>query len=478
MASHEFHHGSRVFQSGEEAVLARFRDTSTVGILAAIDPADLPAGKSFNTPFQILKPGAAAYLPDAVKDHIDSTYDQTLTTVIIVLIDEGTTHAELMANAVGDFTQKTGIHAFKKCASMGLKIPKLLCAPGGLTTAAAADGVATCAVTAAGANYSLNTTATVAGDTGQGAVLKPVIGTGGVIDAIVVQKPGYGYTGALVVTITDPDGSGAGATADATIGQVLNPVIAEAQGVADDLKAMFYADGPDGTNEQAVQARRLIGHKRIAFSDPRVLKSVDGVPYPKSSSAVFAGLQAKMDREKGTVYAGSNIVINGIQGVNRPVSYGEEANFLNENQVNTIINRGDGFRGWGVWTCASESIWQFIPVVRVSDLVNETIEEAFMEFVGRPQTRAQIDLMVMSGANALTRLENEKYLLPGSKFWLADENTPDEGALGIIKFSMRYEVPAPAVDIRTTAYRNIQIGYELLYNSVNGTASTGDLLAA
>jgi hypothetical protein len=478
MASLEFHHGSRVFQSGEEPVLAQFRDTSTVGLLVAIDPAELPSGKSFDTPFQVLKAADAATLPDDVKDHIDSIYDQTTTAVIVVLIDEGSTAAELMAAAVGDFTQKTGIHAFKKCASMGLKIPKLICAPGGLTTAAAADGVASCAVTTPGTNYSLNTTVTVAGDTGQGAVLTPVIGTGGVLDAIVVTKPGFGYTGALVVTITDPDGTGSGGAATATIGQVLNPVISEAQGVCETMRAVFYADGPDGTNEQAVQARQLIGHRRICFSDPRVLKSVGGVPYPKSSSAIYAGLQAKMDRERGPVYAGSNVVINGIQGVNRPVEYGEEANYLNENRVNTIINRGSGFRAWGVWTCASESIWQFIPVVRVSDLVNETIEEAFLEFNDRPQTTAQFDLMVLTGGNTLKRLENDKILLPGSAFWLAEENTPDEGALGIVKFGMRYEVPAPIVDIRTTAYRNIQIAYELLYDSVNGTVASGALIAA
>lgn len=478
MSSVEFHHGSRVFQSGEEPVLVRLRDTSTVGVLAAIAAGDLPDGKSFDLPFQILKASDAVLLPDTVKDHIDSVYDQTTTAVIVVLIDEGADAAELMANAVGDFTAKTGIHAFKKCASMGLKRPKLICAPGGITTAAAADGIASSAVTAAGAGYSQNTTVTVSGTTGLGASLIPVIGTGGKIDAIVVEKPGYGFTGVLTVTITDPDGTGAGATATAAIGQVLNPVIAEAQGICEALRAVFYADGPDGTNEQAVLARRLIGHRRICFSDPRVLKSIGGIPYPKSSSAIFAGLQAKMDKTFGAVYAGSNIIINGIQGINRPVEYGEEANYLNENRVNTIISLGGGLRAWGVWTCAAESIWQFVPVVRVSDLVNESIEEAFLQFNDRPQTRAQLDLMVMTGNNALKRLENEKFLLPGSAFFLAAENTPDEGAQGIIKFGMRYEVPAPMVDIRTTAFRNIQIAYELLYSSVSGTVATGQLLAA
>ena len=475
MASVESHHGARVFQSGEEPVLVRLRDTSVVGLLAAIPAVDLPTGKSLDKPFLVLKPSDAIGLPDAVKDHIDSVFDQIITKIVVVLVDEGADAATLTANAVGDFATKTGIHAFTKATSMGLPRPKLMMAPG-LTTAAAADGIASTAVTTPGTGYSeTTTTITIAGTTGQGAVLKPVIGTGGAITAIVVEKPGYGYTGPMVVTIAD-SGVGADAVATASIGQVLNPIIAEAQGVAEKLRAMFYADGPDGTNQQAVQARQLIGSKRVFFADPRVLKSIDGVPYPKPSSPIWAGLQALQDKTRGAVYPGSNLIINGIQGTNRPVEYGEEANYLNFNRVNTIINRGDGFRAWGVWTCAAESIWQFVNVVRVSDLVNESIEASFLEFNDRPQTLGNLDLMVMTGSNALKGLENEGFLLPGSKFWLSEGQTPEDGAAGIVKFGMRYEVPAPIVDIRITAYRNITIGYELLYSQVTGEVEIGQLL--
>jgi len=479
MASVESHHGTRVFQSGEEPVLVTLRDTSVVGLLAAIATADLPSGRSFNKPFLVLKPSDAVGLPDAVKDHIDSVYDQVITKIIIVLVDEGEEGADIIENCVGDFATKTGIHAFLKCTSMGLPRPKLIMAPG-LTTASASDGVASVAVTTAGSGYSEDTTITVAGTTGQGAVLRPVIGTGGAIESVVVEKPGYGYTGTLTFTFGNV-GDGEDAVLAGTIGAVLNPIIAEAQGVTEKLRAMFYADGPDGTNEQAVAARQLIGHRRVFYSDPRVLKSIGGVAYPKPSSAIFVGLQAKMDKERGAVYPGSNIVINGIQGTNRPIEYGEEANYLNFNRVNTIINRGaidgaGGFRAWGVWTCASESIWQFVNVVRVSDLVNESIEFAFLEFNDRPQTLGNLDLMVMTGNRALKGLENEGFLLPGSKFWLSESQEPEDGAQGIVKFGMRYEVPAPMVDIRITAYRNITIGYELLYSQVTGEVEIGDLI--
>ena len=477
MASVEFHHGSRVFQSGDEAVTVRLRKTSIGALPISIPTADLPAGYAFNKPFLVTKPSDAVNLPDAVKQEIDSFHDQIVNQIVVVMFDEGADDAEETANWVGDSTAKTGIHALLKATGLGLPRPKLI-SMAGQSMQSISDGVASVAVTSGGSGYSPETTITVSGTTGQGAELLPVIDAG-VITAVVVVKPGYGYTGTLTFTITDPaDTPGTGATLSGAIGATLNPKLAEAIGVAEKLRAMIYTDGPDGTNQQAVQARQLIGSNRVAFSDPRALKSINGVNFPRPSSTIFAGLQAKMDLTKGAVFAGSNLVINGITGVNRPIEYGEEANYLNENRVNTIINRANvdgagGFRAWGVWTCSDNPIWQFIPVVRVSDLTNEAIEEAFLQFVDRPQTRAQLDLMVMAGRNALKRLEGEGFHLPGGDFWLSGDQTADDGVQGIVKFGMKYEVPAPMVDIKTTAYRNFTIAYELLYNSVTGAVEVG-----
>lgn len=481
MASIESHHGTRVFQSAEEATIARFRNTSTGGMVIPIAETDLPAGYTFDKPFVVLKASDAARLPDEAKEEIDSFYDQTLSAIVISLVKKGETAAETTANMVGDFSRKTGVHSLLKATSLGLPRPKLISMAGYATTAAP-DGIASVAVTVPGGGYSADTTITVAGTTGQGAVLTPVIGDEGAITAVAVAKPGWGYTGDLVFTVNDPGGAGTGATFTGTIGQTLNPILAEMIGVAEKLRAMIYTDGPDSTNEAAVLARQLIGSKRVAYCDPRVLKSIDGINYPRPSSTIFAALQAKMDKEQGPHYGGSNMVINGITGTNRPIEYGTEANHLNFSRVNTIINRANidgagGFRAWGGWTCADNQLWQFISVVRVADLVNESIEEAFLEFFDRPQTLAQLDLMVMSGRNTLKRLENEGVLLPGSDFWLLDGQTADDGVQGILKFGMKFEPPAPAVDIRITSYRNYSVAYELLYDAVTGVIEMGPDIA-
>lgn len=473
MAAVAFHHGTRVFQSGENPVLVALGDTSVIGILGSAPDADATAFP-LNTPKLITNASQAKALGDAgtLFDNLDTIFDQQNTKVVVVRVDEGADADAFLANAVGDFAALTGIHAFLKAESDGLPKPKILLAPG-ISTISPADGIASIAVTAAGTGYSEDTVSvTITGD-GAGAEAQAVVAAGGTIDSIIVTKPGYGYT-ALGTTVTINDsGSGSGATAEETIGAVMNPITAEAIGVCEKLRAMFYTDGPDSTDQAAVQARSLIGSRRVFFCDPRVIKSIDGLNTPMPSSAVFAGLQAKMDRQRGPHWPGSNLPIAGIVQVNRAVRYGDQANYLNENRVNTVVNLGDGFRAWGVWTCSQESIWQFVNVVRTTDAVNEAIERAYLEFVDQPMTRANLDFMVWSGVEALKNFENDRMLLPGSRFELADGNTPTTGAAGIVKFLMAFEVPAPMVDIRIDAYRNVEVAYTLLFNSVTGTISIG-----
>lgn len=465
-----FHHGARVNQSAEELTLVRLFDTSVVGMLCTVPLAD--ASKyTLNTLIHVKKPADAAGLPAHVQDNIDSIYDQVITNILVVLVSEGATPAETLANILGNAAQKTGIHAFMKATAMnGMPKPKLLLAPG-LTMSSPADGVASVSVTTAGTGYTDAVTVTIAraaGDTtGTGATAHAVLNQDGSINAIVIDNPGFGYTANPTVTIT-ANGAGTGAAATAARGSVMSPVIAEGMGVAEKLKGMFYADGPDGTDAQAVAARALVGSKRVAFCDPRVLKTVEGVNVPKAASAIFVGLQAKRDREQGVHWAGSNMVPAGVVGLNRPISYPEDSNFLNANRINTFINRGDGLRAWGVWTCSPDPLWQFIPVVRTHDAVNEAIEFAFLEFADRPATLANLDFMVMSGRRALADFEAAGMLLPGSEFKLGAENSPTQGVQGIFHFAMKYEVPAPMVDIQIKAYRNVEVAYTLLFNSVTG----------
>jgi phage tail sheath protein FI len=479
MASVSFHHGTRVFQSGEVPLLVKTAQTAVIGLIGTAPDADVTKFP-LDKPIQLLRTMDADGLgaDGTLMEALDSIWDQVGCPVIVVRVEEGETTAETWANLVGSQTSFTGVHAFRRAKPDGLYKPKMLLAPG-FTQTSPADGIASVNVTTAGTGYTSAPDVTVAGSTGgAGAELKAVV-VEGAISSIVVVKPGYGYAGTLTVTITGGGGTGGAATANK--GSVINPVVAELMGVAESLKAIAYVDGPDTTDQAAVQYRGLINSGRVFIADPKVLKfdTESAVNVPQPSSPIWAARQAKMDLEQGFWWAGSNTEIAGITGTNRPIEYGLQSNYLNEHRVNTIINIDNtGFRTWGVWTCDSETIWQFVSVRRTADAINEALEKAYLEFVDKPFSKANLKFMIEGGRAFLRLMELEGAILPGHDCWLLDTNTDEEMAQGIVKLGVKFEPPAPMVDIRITSYRNIA-SYTLLLNQVaQEISATGGVLAA
>lgn len=476
MASVSFHHGTRVFQSAETPVLVRTAQTAVIGLIGTAEEADA-VRYPLNKPVQILRPADADGLGSAgtLADAIDSIFDQVGCPIIMVRVEEEDSLAETYANLVGSQTSFTGVHAFRRAKSDGLYRPKLLIAPG-YTQTSPADGIASITVSNGGTGYDAETTVVEITGGGNGAEAVAII-EDGIITAITVTKPGYGYSGAVSVTIT---GDGDDAAATATKGSVINPVVAELMGVAEALKAMAYVDGPDTTDQAAVQYRGLINSGRVFVCDPKVLKfdTESATHVPEPSSPIWAARQAKMDLEQGFWWPGSNVDISGITGVNRPIEYGAQSNYLNEHRVNTIVNiNNTGFRLWGVWTCDSDLMWQFVNVRRTADAINDAIETAYLEFIDRPFSKANLKFMIEAGRAFLRTMELEGAILPGSDVWLLDSNTPDEMAQGIVKLGVKYEPPAPIVDLRATAHRNHAVAYTLLLDQVAQEISGGALAA-
>ena len=270
MASVSFHHGTRVFESAETPLLVRIGRTAVIGLIGTAPDADALAFP-LNKPVQILRAQDANALGNdgTLKSAIDSIFDQVGCPIVVVRVEAGLTTAATWAALIGDQTAFTGVHAFRRASSDGLYKPKLLIAPG-FTQTSAADGIASINVTVGGSGYDADTTTVAITGTGSGAEAEAIV-VEGAITGIIVRKAGYGYTGTPTVTITGKTGA-KDAAATANIGSVLNPVVAELAGVAEKLKAVAYVDGPDTTDQAAVQYRGLINSGRIAICDPKVLK--------------------------------------------------------------------------------------------------------------------------------------------------------------------------------------------------------------
>lgn len=236
-------------------------------------------------------------------------------------------------------------------------------------------------------------------------------------------------------------------------GQFLaNPVVSEMVGIAERLRAVIIADGPNTTDEAAVAYSNDFGSARVYVCDPWVLKTNSaGDIVAKPGSPCVAGLIAKSDNDRGFWWSPSNQNINGIIGTARPVDFAlgdanARANLLNEQGIATII-RQDGYRLWGNRTLASDPKWMFLSVRRTADMINDSLLRAHLWAVDRNITKTYMQ-DVIEGVNAYLRHLVAIGAILGGKCWADPElNSPDQIAQGKVYFDFDFTPPYPAEHI-------------------------------
>ena len=231
-----------------------------------------------------------------------------------------------------------------------------------------------------------------------------------------------------------------------------NAVVSELVGIADRLRAVVIADGPNTTDAAAITYSNDFGSKRVYVVDPWVKKlDSTGAVVSKPASACVAGLIAKSDNERGFWWSPSNQNINGIVGTSRPVDFalGDaacRANVLNEQGIATIIQQ-DGYRLWGNRTLTSDTKWIFLSVVRTADMINDSLQRAHLWAVDRNITKNYIH-DVTEGVNAYLRHLVSIGAILGGKCWAdPDLNTPASVQLGKVYFDFDFTPPYPAEHI-------------------------------
>jgi phage tail sheath protein FI len=164
--------------------------------------------------------------------------------------------------------------------------------------------------------------------------------------------------------------------------KLANPVLVEMLGIAERLRAVIVADGPNTNDADAISHREDYGSARVYIVDPWVKVMRNGIIVNEPPSARVAGLISKIDNDKGFWWSPSNNEINGILGTTRAVDFAlgdlnARANHLNEHEVATIIQE-DGYRLWGNRTCSSDPLWAFLSVRRTADIINESLLQAHL----------------------------------------------------------------------------------------------------
>jgi hypothetical protein len=251
-------------------------------------------------------------------------------------------------------------------------------------------------------------------------------------------------------------------------GAAKNPVMADAEGLADKLKATLIGDCPGTSNEDANTYRADFSSRRVYLVEPGVKTAGDVV---RPASAYAAGLFVKRDLEKGGPYwSPSNQAIAGITGTARPISYfdGElahDANYLNERGINTIIPAvtvqggngqvaANGTILWGNETCSDDPLWRFINVVRTRAAVEKAIPRAFRWAMDR-NLRAQLGVSIIRSLQIfLDELTAVGATLGGRAYWLGEVNSSQSLRSGVLRVEFDAEEAPPLNDLQFGSRRN------------------------
>ena len=223
--------------------------------------------------------------------------------------------------------------------------------------------------------------------------------------------------------------------------------------VAERLRAVAIAEGPNTDDAAAITYRKDFGSSRLYMIDPafKVYDAGTDSTVIQPASARVAGVIAKSDTERGFWFSPSNRPISGILGTARAVDFSlgdpaSAANLLNENAVATVI-RQDGYRLWGNRSCSSDAKWAFISVRRTADLINDALQRAHMWAVDRNITKTYVE-DVAEGVNSYLRHLKSIGAIINGKCWADPElNTPDQIAQGKVTFDFDFVPQYPAEHI-------------------------------
>ena len=472
-----FHHGARVLEQDIGYRPIETTDTSNIGVLYTAPNAD-PILYPLNKPVLFLgdrNQVAALGSAGTGKDLFDGIYDQGVAPAIIgVRVEEGATAEETIMNMVGDYGTRSGVHAFWGAKQTLRKKPKILIATG-YTHQRVTGGITQIPVAQGGAGYTeAGTTITINGNGfGGGAKAKPII-VAGVITGVAILNCGLGYKppgdpGAVTIAIVG-DGTNA-ALGPPQIGTAANPVVAEMLAVANRLRATVIADCPNGVAEQSVAYRGDFNTRRLYCVDNWPLVAWSSmVNIAQPSSARIAGILAATDNDEGFWVSPSNKVVQGIVGTSRPIDdngVGGESDYLNQNDVATIVHRTTGYKLWGNHAATSDTLWKMFAAGRCVDTVYESIETACDEvYPGRPEN-IQFFEGVVESVNEKLRYYKSIGAILGGKIWLDPAlNPPGQLILGKPKFSGDIEPVGVAEDIQFVFHREPGYWVDLMNQAV------------
>lgn len=216
------------------------------------------------------------------------------------------------------------------------------------------------------------------------------------------------------------------------------------------LKAIAIVDGPNTTDDAAIDYAENFGSKRVYMVDPalKVWDEVASAEVVVPASPYVAGLFARTDKEYGFWASPSNKEFLNVIGTARPVEFldGDDtcrANLLNNAHITTVIRDG-GYRLWGNRTLASDAKWGFVTRVRTLDIVMDAILFGHKWAVDRSITKTYVK-DVTEGLQAFMRdLKALGAIINFEVYPDPELNTPSQLEQGRVYWNIRFTDVPPA----------------------------------
>ena len=243
------------------------------------------------------------------------------------------------------------------------------------------------------------------------------------------------------------------ATPDTTDSGIQQSVIDHCQDMEDRFAVL---DPPSALTPTEITTHRLllasdrgygaIYYPRIAISNPGEGPATLIVP----PSGHIAGLYARIDEDKGVHKAPANERLEGVIGLERPVTDTDHG-LLNEQGVNVLrFFRGRGHRVWGARTISPRTQWRYVNVRRLMLFLEESIQEGTEFAVFEPNNQALWETVKRQVEGFLTRVWRDGALVgtsPEQAFRVkvdAELNPPETRALGQLIIEVRVAPTTPA----------------------------------
>lgn len=220
----------------------------------------------------------------------------------------------------------------------------------------------------------------------------------------------------------------------------------------------------DVKNFYTSSKRAILLHLWVRETLPYITGDNEGELVP--ASAFLAGAMAVKDDTRGFWYSVDNTPIAGIIGAEDVLSFdlgnpNTETNLLNGAGVTTLASRyGSGFFFWGGRSAAfptDTAIDNFVCVRRAADIIEDSLQQATVPFIGEPLTQAVIDDIRATGNAFLRTLQARGAIIDGEVTFLKSDNPDTELAQGHLTLRLTYLPPAQLERLTFKSFLDISL---------------------